>query len=98
MITKIIEDNIIIATIENGKYNSVTLEALRALKEMIDEVNNNGEIKGLILTGAGGFFSSGFDLPCFLATRMYKAWSVFLKKKNQSFLIILRAKNRLYAP
>lgn len=66
MIKKTVEENIIIATIENGKYNSITLEALRALKEIIDEVNNTEEIKGLILTGTGGFFSSGFDLPMFL--------------------------------
>jgi enoyl-CoA hydratase/carnithine racemase len=66
MINRTLDDNIIIATIENGKYNSITIEALRALKAMIDEVNSTPEIRGLILTGTGGFFSSGFNLPMFL--------------------------------
>ena len=86
MITKTIEDNIIIATIENGKYNSITLEALRALKGMIDEVNNTEEIKGLILTGTGGFFSSGFDLPMFLGYKDHAGIVGFFEEEEQILL------------
>lgn len=82
MINRTIEDNIIIATIDNGKFNSITLEALRALKAMIDEVNNNEEIKGLILTGTGGFFSSGFNLPMFLGFRDHKEVVGFFEEEE----------------
>lgn len=82
MINRTIEDNIIIATIDNGKFNSITLEALRALKAMIDEVNNNEEIKGLVLTGTGGFFSSGFNLPMFLGFKDHKEVVGFFEEEE----------------
>ena len=82
MINRTIEDNIIIATIDNGKFNSITLEALRALKAMIDEINNNEEIKGLVLTGTGGFFSSGFNLPMFLGFKDHKEVVGFFEEEE----------------
>ncbi len=67
MLKKEIQDNIIIATLSDGATNAVTLETLLSLKEIVDEVNGRDEIKGLVLTGEGRFFSSGFSLPMFLS-------------------------------
>ncbi|MCG8633506.1 MAG: enoyl-CoA hydratase/isomerase family protein [Desulfobacterales bacterium] len=66
MLKKEIQDNIVIATLSDGASNAVTMETLRQLKEIIDEVNDTDELKGIILTGDGRFFSSGFSLPMFV--------------------------------
>ena len=66
MLNKKIENDIIIATLEDGRTNSITLETLLQIDEMIKNANEDDNIKGIVLTGSGRFFSSGFDLPMFL--------------------------------
>ncbi|MCG8687345.1 MAG: enoyl-CoA hydratase/isomerase family protein [Desulfobacterales bacterium] len=66
MLKKEIQDNIVIAQLSDGATNAVTIDTLRKLKEIIDEVNETDALKGLILTGEGRFFSSGFSLPMFI--------------------------------
>lgn len=66
MIQERIEDGIIIATMAYGKNNAITLELLRQIKDIVKRVNTQDDIKGLVLTGSGKTFSSGFDLPVFL--------------------------------
>ena len=60
-----IEDQILIAQLDDGATNAVTLNTLKTLKSAIDQVNDQDELKGMILTGTGRFFSSGFDLRLF---------------------------------
>lgn len=57
-----IEDNIVIFRFNNGRTNSITLETLQGLEKLIDRLNNETALKGLVLTGTGRYFSSGFDL------------------------------------
>lgn len=66
MLKKEIQDNIVIASLSDGKTNAVTMETLKQLKEIVVEVNENDALKGIILTGDGRFFSSGFSLPMFI--------------------------------
>jgi len=66
MLKKEIQDNIVIAQLSDGATNAVTIETLRQLKAIVDEVNENDDLKGIILTGDGRFFSSGFSLPMFV--------------------------------
>lgn len=66
MIQERIEDNILIAEFVNGKFNSITLEMLYQIRDIVKKVNEEDEIKGLIFTGSGKIFCSGFDLPTFL--------------------------------
>ena len=66
MLKKEIQENIVIARLTDGASNAVTIETLRQLKEIIDEVNEPEALKGIILTGEGRFFSSGFSLPMFV--------------------------------
>lgn len=66
MLQETMQDDIKIVTLNNGKTNPLNREILERLKEIIDEVDNNPSPKGIILTGEGRFFSSGFDLPIFL--------------------------------
>jgi len=49
-----------------GTTNSVDIDTLRQLKAVVDEVNENDDLKGIVLTGEGRFFSSGFSLPIFI--------------------------------
>lgn len=60
-----IEDNIVIFTFNHGKVNSINQETLEAMGEMIDRLNNEKELKGMVLTGTGKYFSGGFDLGTF---------------------------------
>ncbi|CFX84029.1 Crotonase superfamily [Syntrophomonas zehnderi OL-4] len=60
-----VEDNIIIFRFNYGRTNSITLKTLQGLKTYIDQLNDDDDLKGLILTGTGRYFSSGFDLETF---------------------------------
>jgi enoyl-CoA hydratase/carnithine racemase len=66
MLNERIEDGIIIATFEYGKTNSLTLDMLRTLRNIVKKANEDDAVKGIILTGAGRSFCSGFDLPMFM--------------------------------
>jgi len=66
MLKKEIQDGIVIARLSDGKTNAVTMETLKQLKEIVIEVNEDDDLKGIILTGEGRFFSSGFSLPMFV--------------------------------
>jgi enoyl-CoA hydratase/carnithine racemase len=60
-----IEDNIVIFQFDYDKVNSIHLDTLKALDELVNRVNNEEELKGIILTGTGKYFSGGFDLNTF---------------------------------
>ena len=60
-----IQDNIVIFTIDNPPANSINTEVLKGLNAALDRVNAEDELKGIILTGTGNIFSSGFDLGTF---------------------------------
>ena len=66
MLEPYIEDDIQIVKLNNPKTNPINRPMLEELHEVIQTVNNNPSPKGLILTGEGRFFSSGFDLPIFI--------------------------------
>ena len=61
-----LDDQILIATLTNGKTNSITRETLEKLQAAVAQVTTDDDIKGLVLTGNGRFFSSGFDLYTFM--------------------------------
>lgn len=66
MIKKEIQDQIVIARLSDGATNAVTLETLHQLRDIVRQVNEDDALKGIVLTGEGRFFSSGFSLPMFL--------------------------------
>ena len=66
MIKERVEDNIIIATLTDGKTNSIDLDTIKQIDACVKRANEEDEIKGIVLTGEGKFFSSGFNLPMFL--------------------------------
>lgn len=60
-----IEDNIIIFTFNNGKVNAINQETLEGMAVMIDRLNNEEQLKGMVITGTNKYFSGGFDLGTF---------------------------------
>ncbi|HNY65987.1 MAG TPA: enoyl-CoA hydratase/isomerase family protein [Deltaproteobacteria bacterium] len=60
------EEGIIIAEFANGKHNSITRETLKSLAEIVKSANEDYDVKGIVLTGAGKTFCGGFDLPMFM--------------------------------
>jgi enoyl-CoA hydratase/carnithine racemase len=83
MLNERIEDGIIIATFEHGKTNSITMETLRKLKSVVKRANEDDAVKGIILTGAGRSFSSGFDLPMFLGFKDLSEIVEFITEEDE---------------
>ncbi|MCP4600918.1 MAG: enoyl-CoA hydratase/isomerase family protein [Proteobacteria bacterium] len=83
MLTETIEDGIVIATLSDGKSNSITLDTLIQLDEIVKKVNTDDSLKGIVLTGNGRFFSSGFDLPMFLEFKDHPSLVDFFEKEEK---------------
>ena len=66
MINVIIEDNILIAKFNNPPTNSIMFETMEGFRKAMKDASADSSIKGIILSGEGKFFSSGFHLPTFL--------------------------------
>lgn len=81
-----IEDGIQIVALKSGKTNPFTREVLLGLKEIVDEVNANPVPKGIVLTGEGRFFSSGFDLPIFINFKDPQEATDFFEMEEQVLL------------
>ena len=81
-----VEDEIRILTLKNGKTNPVNREILMGLKEVVDEVNASPTARGIVLTGDGRFFSSGFDLPIFINFKDLKEAVTFFEMEEAVLL------------
>jgi enoyl-CoA hydratase/carnithine racemase len=88
MFEEITDGDIKIVTLKNGKTNPFNKEMLLWLKEIIDEVNATPTLKGIILTGAGRFFSSGFDLPIFINFKDLKEAIEFFEMEEEVLLAL----------
>ena len=89
MLTQRIEDDILILTLENGKDNSLTAEFYTTMRDILNEVNEKPSPKGIIVTGSGRFFSSGFNLPMFLSFKDVKEVAGFFKTLEEPVLLEL---------
>lgn len=83
MLNERIEEGIIIATFENGRTNSITMEMLRALRGIVKRADEDASIRGIILTGAGRTFSGGFDLPMFLGFKDVPEVVAFILEEDE---------------
>jgi enoyl-CoA hydratase/carnithine racemase len=61
------DGGIIRLTFDNNGYNSISPEVLDGLREVIACANADDGVKGIILTGQGRIFSSGYELGTFLS-------------------------------
>lgn len=86
MIEKTVEDGMVIATLAHPTTNSITWETLAQLNAIVDEVDETDALKGIVLTGRGRFFSSGFDLPTFLNFKDHDEVVVFFELEEETLL------------
>lgn len=86
MLKREIQDNIVIVRLCDGATNAITLETLRQLKDIVDEVNEKDELKGIVLTGEGRFFSSGFSLPMFIGFESGDEAVAFFEEEEEILL------------
>jgi len=68
-VTESVQEGVMIITLNRPQArNAINLDVAQALAAAIDRLNDDPAIRIAILTGAGGFFSSGMDLKAFAAT------------------------------
>ncbi|XP_057417250.1 peroxisomal fatty acid beta-oxidation multifunctional protein MFP2 [Lotus japonicus] len=58
-------DGVAIITIINPPVNSLSFDVLRSLKESFDQAIQRDDVKAIVVTGAKGKFSGGFDISAF---------------------------------
>lgn len=58
-------DGVAIITIVNPPVNSLSLDVLQSLKVNFDEALGRDDVKAIVVTGANGKFSGGFDITAF---------------------------------
>ncbi|CAO2821994.1 unnamed protein product [Amaranthus hypochondriacus] len=58
-------DGVAIITIINPPVNSLSLDVLQSLKQNFDEALRRNDVKAIVVTGAKGKFSGGFDITAF---------------------------------
>lgn len=72
-------DEIITLTINRGKVNALNLSLVKEFLATLDDLEKKADARAIILTGAGKFFSFGFDVPELLACDR-DTFRVFLQK------------------
>lgn len=60
-------DGIATLMLERGKVNALNNAVVDQVRELLKSFEHDPEVRSIILTGAGKFFSFGFDVPEFLA-------------------------------
>jgi enoyl-CoA hydratase/carnithine racemase len=56
-------DGVVSLALERGKVNALDHALVRELAELVRALELDAEVRALVLTGAGKFFSFGFDIP-----------------------------------
>lgn len=83
MIKERVEDGIVIITLSHGATNSMTLDTLRQIDVIVKKVNEDDALKGIVLTGEGRFFSSGFHLPDFIAFQTHEETIAWFEEEEE---------------
>ncbi|OAY56031.1 glyoxysomal fatty acid beta-oxidation multifunctional protein MFP-a [Manihot esculenta] len=58
-------DGVAVITIINPPVNSLSFDVLNSLKDSFDEALRRDDVKAIVVTGAKGKFSGGFDITAF---------------------------------
>lgn len=83
MIKERVEDGIVVITLSHGSTNSITLDTLRQIDAIVKRVNEDDALKGIVLTGEGRFFSSGFHLPDFIAFQTHAETIAWFEEEEE---------------
>ena len=61
------KEGIATLVLSRGKVNALNFEMLEEMHKVLEVLKDDDEVKAVILTGQGKFFSFGFDIPEFLS-------------------------------
>lgn len=86
------EDGIMIFTFNNPKVNAIDLDTIKGIDEAVDRLNSDESLKGIILTGAGRFFSGGFCLKTFTTFNSSKEVIDWFKFEENTLLKLFTCK------
>ncbi len=74
-------------TLSRGKVNALNEPLVEELTQCLQELENDRQVRSIILTGSGKFFSFGFDIPEFLDYSP-ESFAVFLRKFTSLYTYI----------
>jgi len=60
-------DEVAVIALERGRVNALNPSVVRELDGRLEEMEKDGAVRALVLTGTGKFFTFGFDIPEFLS-------------------------------
>lgn len=86
MIKESIQDGVAIIKLSHGTTNSITLDTLRQIDAILTKVNSDDALKGVVLTGEGRFFSSGFHLPDFIGFKTIEEIHAWFDEEEELLL------------
>lgn len=61
-VTTVRRGAVLVATLDHGKANAISMDVVEALHAALDEVDSDGDLAALVITGRPGMLSGGFDL------------------------------------
>jgi enoyl-CoA hydratase/carnithine racemase len=91
------EDDIATVTLQRGKVNALNEPMIGELADTFGNLETDTEVKSIIFTGSGKFFSFGFDVPEFLSYPK-KDFIRFMDKFTISIPIFFSFQNQLLLP
>lgn len=84
----LIENNLALLTLNNPPVNALSLKLIAGLKEAFRDLNKKGNIKIIIITGAGRTFCAGADIKELSAIKTRKDGESFAKNGQELMNII----------
>lgn len=88
LIDILIENNLAMLTLNNPPVNALSLKLIAGLKEVFWDLNKKGNIKTIIITGAGRAFCAGADINELSAIKTKKDGESFAKNGHELMNII----------
>ncbi len=76
--------------LDHGAVNAMDLELLEAITATVTELDDEGDVRAIVLTGNGRAFCAGVDLRRILDGDVEETWR-FLDALSAAFLVTLRA-------
>ncbi|MCE5336637.1 MAG: enoyl-CoA hydratase/isomerase family protein [Desulfobacteraceae bacterium] len=72
-------DGVLTLRLRRGKVNAISEQFLAELNSALDRAESSPDVRSVVLTGSGKFFSFGFDIPEFLSYSK-EAFTKYLKE------------------
>lgn len=88
ILTRVNEGILTVTMNRPDKLNGWTMDMMNALKEVFDKANHDDDVKGIILTGAGSYYSAGVNLSGTLKLMAPRKLRELIAENNQALFEI----------